>query len=134
MPSYGGDFSLEMTIGNIKTDGSVVLNQPHIAAKNVSIRNPHGVFLPPSPVIYAPQRIHIISGRSRNRPYWGLDVVPDDIDDETKYYGDAVGAGEQLIDVESLADIDPAIFTPVRNYVYQDVSIRLPSDQLYEDE
>ena len=48
--------------------------------------------------------------------------------------GDAVGAGEQLIDVESLADIDPAIFTPVRNYVYQDVSIRLPSDQLYENE
>lgn len=134
MPSYGGDFVLNIGIGNIKTDGSVVLAQPHIAAKTVTILNPHGVFLPPSPVIYAPERIKITSGRSRNRPYWALDVVPNDIEDDTKYYGDVVGAGEQLIEVESLADIDPAIFTPVRNYVYQDVSIRLPSDQLYEDE
>lgn len=133
-PTYGGKFLLEIEIGNIKTDGSLQLSQPHIAANVVTIFNAHGVFLPPSPVIYAPSEVNITSGRSRNRPYWGLDVVPDDINDDTKYYGDVVGAGEQLIEVESLADIDPAIFTPVKNYVYQDVSIRLPSDQLYEEE
>ncbi|MCR6653743.1 MAG: hypothetical protein NVV73_20595 [Cellvibrionaceae bacterium] len=133
-PTYGGKFLLEIEIGNIKTDGSLQLSQPHIAANVVTIFNAHGVFLPPSPVIYAPLEVNITSGRSRNRPYWGLGVVPDDINDDTKYYGDVVGAGEQLIEVESLADIDPAIFTPVKNYVYQDVSIRLPSDQLYEEE
>jgi hypothetical protein len=38
----------------------------------------------------------------------------------------------RMIEVESLADIDPAIFTNVKNYFYQDISIQLPSDQLYE--
>lgn len=134
IPSYGGTFLLDITIGNIRTDGSVVLTQPHIAALSVTIRNPHGVFLPPSPVIYAPKEITITSGRSRNRPFWGFNIEPAEVNDDTKYYGDVVGAGDQLIEVESLAEIDPAIFTPVKNYVYQDVSIRLPSDQLYEDE
>ncbi len=41
---------------------------------------------------------------------------------------------ERMIEVESLADIDPAIFTDVKNYFYQDVSIQLPSDQLYEQQ
>lgn len=36
-----------------------------------------------------------------------------------------------MIEIEELTEIDPAIFTNVRNYVYQDISIRLPSDQLY---
>jgi hypothetical protein len=43
-------------------------------------------------------------------------------------------SGQQLIEVESIADIDPAIFTAIRNYNYDDISIRLPRDQLYEDE
>lgn len=38
---------------------------------------------------------------------------------------------DQMIELEGLAEIDPAIFTNVKNYVYQDVSILLPSDQLY---
>lgn len=40
---------------------------------------------------------------------------------------------DQMIELEGLAEIDPAIFTNVKNYVYQDVSIRLPSDQLYDE-
>lgn len=40
---------------------------------------------------------------------------------------------DQMIEIEGLAEIDPAIFTNVKNYFYQDVSIRLPSDQIYEE-
>jgi hypothetical protein len=49
---------------------------------------------------------------------------------------DAIGSASQqrLIEVESIEDIDPAIFTAVRNYNYDDISIRMPRDQLYEDE
>lgn len=43
------------------------------------------------------------------------------------------GAADQMIEVETLADIDPAIFTNVKNYFYQDVSVLLPSDQRYEE-
>ncbi|MDH5445582.1 MAG: filamentous hemagglutinin N-terminal domain-containing protein [Gammaproteobacteria bacterium] len=40
----------------------------------------------------------------------------------------------QLIDVESLAEIDPAIFTEVRNYYHEDLAIMMPVDQLYSDD
>jgi len=43
-------------------------------------------------------------------------------------------AGEQLITLEELEDIDPAIFSDVRNYTYGQIAIRLPRDQLFEDE
>lgn len=53
-------------------------------------------------------------------------------------HGEIYGArklstADQMIEVEWLAEVDPAIFTNVKNYVYQDISIRLPSDQLYEE-
>ena len=43
-------------------------------------------------------------------------------------------AGEQLITLEELEDIDPAIFSDVRNYTYGQIAIRLPRDQLFEDD
>jgi len=43
-------------------------------------------------------------------------------------------AGEQLITLEELEDIDPAIFSDVRNYTYGQIAIRLPRDQLFEEE
>ncbi|MCP4473344.1 MAG: S-layer family protein, partial [Gammaproteobacteria bacterium] len=42
-------------------------------------------------------------------------------------------AGEQLIEVESLSEVDPAIFTALRNYSHEETAIRMPRDQLYED-
>jgi len=41
-------------------------------------------------------------------------------------------SSQQLIEIETLSDIDPAIFTEVRNYNYDDIAILLPSDQRYE--
>ncbi|MEW5756487.1 MAG: filamentous hemagglutinin N-terminal domain-containing protein [Pseudomonadota bacterium] len=43
-------------------------------------------------------------------------------------------SNQQMIEVESLANIDPAIFTAVRNYYYADESVRMPDDQRYNDE
>jgi len=43
-------------------------------------------------------------------------------------------SGQQLIEVESLAEIDPAIFTDVRNYYHEDLAIMMPDDQLYTEE
>jgi filamentous hemagglutinin family protein len=129
-------FELVLPVGgSIETkDKSQDLFAPHISAYNVSIFNAHGSFGYPAPVIYAPERLSITSGSSWERPYNGFGVKPRVLEDETPYYKNVMGAGEQLIEVESLADIDPALFTQVRNYFYRDVSIRLPSDQLYEEE
>ncbi len=43
-------------------------------------------------------------------------------------------SGQQLIEIESLADIDPAIFTELHNYNQKNISIRLPRDQMFDDE
>ena len=43
-------------------------------------------------------------------------------------------SGQQLIEIESLADIDPAIFTELHNYSQKNISIRLPRDQMFDDE
>ena len=43
-------------------------------------------------------------------------------------------SGEQLVEIESLGDIDPAIFTDLQNFSKAETSIRLPHDQLFEDE
>ncbi|VAW67357.1 hypothetical protein MNBD_GAMMA08-287, partial [hydrothermal vent metagenome] len=52
-------------------------------------------------------------------------------------------SGQQLIEVQSLPDVDevdsltdvhPAIFTDLRNYSSEEIAIRLPRDQMFEDE
>ncbi|VAW69945.1 hypothetical protein MNBD_GAMMA10-3294, partial [hydrothermal vent metagenome] len=43
-------------------------------------------------------------------------------------------SGQQLIEVESLADVNRAIFTDLRNYDMEEISVRLPRDQIFEDE
>lgn len=39
------------------------------------------------------------------------------------------GINTQLLEVDSLDEFDPAIFTEIRNYYYEDVAIMLPADQ-----
>ena len=43
-------------------------------------------------------------------------------------------SGQRLIEIESIADVDPAIFTELHNYYQENISIRLPRDQMFEDE
>ena len=45
-----------------------------------------------------------------------------------------IASGDRLVEIETLGEIDPAIFTDLRNYSQEDIAIRLPDDQLYEDE
>jgi len=42
-------------------------------------------------------------------------------------------SSQQLIEIETLGEIDQAIFTEVRNYNHDDVAILLPADQRYDD-
>jgi filamentous hemagglutinin family protein len=43
-------------------------------------------------------------------------------------------SGQQLIGVESLGDVDEAVFTEVRNYYHEDVAIMLPAHQRMTDD
>jgi len=48
--------------------------------------------------------------------------------------GSMLFSGQQLIDIESLGDVDEAVFTEVRNYYYDDVAIMMPADQRMTDD
>ena len=41
---------------------------------------------------------------------------------------------DQLIQLEGLSEIDPAIFTNVKNYVHDEVAILMPADQRFDDD
>ena len=45
-----------------------------------------------------------------------------------------ISGRDQLIQIEGLSEIDPAIFTNLRNYVHDEVAILLPLDQRFDDE
>ena len=45
-----------------------------------------------------------------------------------------LGSADLILEVESAEEIDPAVFTDVSNYAYENISIRLPADQLFEDD
>jgi len=54
-----------------------------------------------------------------------------------EFTGFAILSGQQLIDLETLGEVDPAIFTEVRNYNHDDIAILMPVDQRFtveEDE
>ncbi|MFK5892939.1 MAG: hypothetical protein QM504_06935, partial [Pseudomonadota bacterium] len=46
----------------------------------------------------------------------------------------SLNSSELQIEIETLGDIDPAIFTDLRNFSQEDIAIRLPRDQVFEDE
>jgi hypothetical protein len=39
------------------------------------------------------------------------------------------GIDTRLLEIDSLDEFDPAIFTEIRNYYYEDVAIMMPADQ-----
>jgi hypothetical protein len=57
------------------------------------------------------------------------------MNDLSKVPSDSLISGrDQLIQIEGLSEIDPAIFTSLRNYVHDEVAILLPADQRFDDE
>jgi len=65
---------------------------------------------------------------------WYKGIKPKVMNDLSKVPSDSMISGrDQLIQIEGLSEIDPAIFTNLRNYVHDEVAILLPLDQRFED-
>ena len=61
--------------------------------------------------------------------YFGLDPTNPNINAIFFEYVGLEGFTKQLLEIESLSEFDPAIFSAVRNYYYEDVAIMMPADQ-----
>lgn len=45
-----------------------------------------------------------------------------------------ISGSDQLIQIEGLSEIDPAVFTSLRNYLHDEIAILLPLDQRFDEE
>jgi len=112
---------------------------PAIVANNAKIDIAGGNFGSlGSPIIVYVRGDFVYTASRYTKPLWAFGVPPTN---PVKGPGvqtsliDLLSAGaEQLVVVEEINQINPAIFTNVRNYVYDDIAIMLPADQRYDDD
>ena len=138
---YGqADIYISAAHGNIFASGPQDIKQPEVVGRNVTLEVENKDFAIGSQaralVVYASDTVLYLTKRGVN-PTWPLAYAPADYVPEqalADQFDAGSIAGEQLVEVEEIDEIDPAIFTAVTNYFFDDISIRLPDDQLYEDE
>lgn len=132
-----GALSIDIDNGSLFTTGRPDLNYPVLVARNMRLTATRGGLGQPlyPLVVYVKDNLVLVSAL----PSWvkyAFDARPINIDDSGTISGDIadlIRAGnELLVEIEPLTDIDPAVFSSVRNYAFDDISIRLPDDQLYD--
>ena len=136
--SYAGDVTLSAGGNNISTLGvGTRSGNADIIAESLYVRNVSRFGTRTSPIgLRVNSNFELLA---RQGVVYYLGSSPDNITTTADLLELAIRgfigiSSEQLIDVENLGEIDPAIFTEVRNYNYDDISIRLPADQNYDDE
>ncbi|HMW46877.1 MAG TPA: hypothetical protein PKC70_01160 [Cellvibrionaceae bacterium] len=120
--------------GRVKATGSVSSIQPDLVANTVNIFSALGISTPGRPlVIYGSTVLYTGTGLNW-KPYNAFgnrfEFTSDNALDLSQLL---LAAGDQLIEVEPLEDVNPAVFTDVRNYSADNLSIMLPADQRYEE-
>jgi len=133
-----GSLVIEIDNGNLTATGVLDREKknPDITAFDAVLTVHGNVGEPTRPlVVYVKHLLAITADGFNWTPYYGFGVKPEI--DKSTYKGnisDLIGAGsEQLVQVETLDEVNPAIFTGVRNYVYDDIAILMPADQRYDD-
>ena len=135
-----GNISVVSTSGNILAARSGSNNLPHFIADRATFdtRSGQGIFGAPDPgpefYIYA-DKIAIRAAFSNYR------IVGDasDVADNSTFFAGLIETkaevgGSQRMEVESLAVIDPAVFSKVRNFRVDNYAVKLPEDQLILEE
>ncbi|HMY39566.1 MAG TPA: hypothetical protein PK011_09585, partial [Marinagarivorans sp.] len=121
--------------GRVKATGSVNINQPDLVANNVNIFSALGVSTPGRPlVIYSAGKV-LYTGTGLNwKPFTAFgqrfEFTSDNALDLSQLL---LAAGDQLIEIEPLEDVNPAVFTDIRVYTSGTNAILLPGDQRYEE-
>ncbi len=129
-----GDVVIVIPNGALTATGAPNGKRPELVGDIINVSTSGGFGTNRQLVVYANTEL-IISGRGI-RPIWAFGSIPTfglttDGDLTDPLAGGNVS--DLLVEVEEVADVNPAVFTEVRNYVYEDISIRMPRDQIYDD-
>ena len=131
--------TIESATGSIMATGSARVDQPDVVADSVALFAPLGeIGSGGRPLVLYVRNSVYFNGFRSLQPFWGFDIAPEIFQNDSAVQVDLLDlinlGGEQLVEVEELEEVNPAVFTAVTNYFFDDVSIRLPDDQLYDDE
>ena len=136
--TVGGTFTMTVTGGSVsgsQQNKSTLYSNPDITAYNANIIVAGGTFGSASRQIsvHVNNEFNLFSLQSAVK-YIVDPYIENDTSTAKISITDAFSslAGQQLIEVESIGDIDPAIFTDVRNYSHSDLALMMPSDQRYD--
>lgn len=128
---YTGDVRLTVNGGGIVASRANTTNGPDIVANNLTVRVPGGGFGTRARPMSL--RVHdtfsYFGGRGYWQPYGAEPRVFDDVNNSLLRFSSTGNLNLRLLEIESLDEFDPAIFTEVRNYYYEDVAIMMPADQ-----
>ncbi|MCP3690363.1 MAG: hypothetical protein GY784_18325, partial [Gammaproteobacteria bacterium] len=138
LSSGSGDLIMTTSTGSFLGLGTEDFTKPDITARNATFLGVAGTFgsFERHLVLNVTGDV-VINTRGAFDPQFvppgPTSVVSTGIDFSAASTASAI-AGEQLVEVESLSEVDPAIFTALRNYSQEEISIRMPRDQLYGDD
>ena len=132
----GGNFNMIVTSGSVTgTSRNDYRSSAHITAFNTDILVPSGTFgSAGQPVsIKVNNEFKLFSLQSAVFKI-GNPLIDNDSSTAKIAITDAFSnlAGQQLIEIESIGDVDPAIFTDVRNYSHSDIALMMPADQRFD--
>ena len=129
-----GLLTVNIANGDLLATGAPSLERPDITARTMVINAPLssiGSITRPL-VIYVNKKLEA-NALKLYQPYWGFNDKPDVVTGAKPISTSLSTDAGQLVQVETIDEVNPAIFTGVRNYVYDDVAILLPLDQRYGD-
>ena len=134
-----GDVTIILDDGDVRTNSPLNIVRPEITGRVVQVGAPNGAIGVQRPLVIFASDIIRFNAQSALLPVNGFGVEP-----LNGFEGGETGiidlsellsaSNELLVELESLEEIDPAVFTEVRNYSFENISIRMPRDQLFEDE
>jgi len=133
----GGDVRISSATGSILAARDPVRTLPNVSANNATFVAPTGSLgTPERPLVINARNIFIQTLTSAPPVFT---TRPDRIEDLSRVLlgvneAKAEVGGNQRTEVDSLAVIDPAIFTQVKNYREDDNAVKLPDDQLYNED
>jgi len=116
--------------------GAKSYTNPEITALHATLLVPNGSFgTGTRPIVFSgTDSVYLDAKRSWDPAWNGAKGVVENKSTVQTSLSDLTATGhEQLVEVETLEEVNPAVFTNVRNYVYDDIAILLPPDQRYDD-
>ena len=135
-----GTTLITLGTGNLYALGSLRSNQPDIVGRELSVINLKGeIGTSGRPlVVYVKDKV-FFGGLRSWRPIWSFGARPSEFENTSVFQADINqilrSSGELIVNVEELVNIDPAIFNAnIRNYNHDYISIKMPKDQLFDDE